>query len=375
MSTLTEIVAETDNKIGYSDPIFDNDRINLNFLYIGTDKNNLECLSTKFRCGLNFSSLKATRNYIDQFYLYNEKIPDVIFIDVHLNKAELISFCEFLKQENLFLTISVIYNDHHLTYEDKTFLKEHQLVDDAISITSQKINFLTKIIFLKKIKRAKEIKSPVIEPELPQRLSLAFKRLLDIVIASFCLLALSPLFILIYLTLKLKSNGPVFYITKRAGKGFRIFNFYKFRSMVQNADENIASIAHLNQYKTGTTGPKFLKINNDPRITRFGKILRNTSLDELPQLFNVLKGDMSLVGNRPLPIYEADSLTTNEFVERFSAPAGITGLWQINKRGKKDMSGEERINLDISYARRYGIWLDLKIMLNTPAALFQKTNV
>ena len=134
--------------------------------------------------------------------------------------------------------------------------------------------------------------------------------------------------------------------------GFKIFKFYKFRTMEVNADKKIEALAHLNQYSSQNEVVRFFKISNDPRITKVGRFLRNTSLDELPQLFNVLKGDMSLVGNRPLPLYEAATLTTNECVERFMAPAGITGLWQIKKRGKAEISIEERIELDISYARK-----------------------
>ena len=119
---------------------------------------------------------------------------------------------------------------------------------------------------------------------------------------------------------------------------------------------------------------KNMKLQNDPRVTRVGKFLRKTSLDELPQLINVLLGDMSLVGNRPLPLYEAATLTTDEWAKRFLAPAGITGLWQIKKRGNKDMSVEERINLDIYYANKYNFAYDLWIMANTPTALIQKTN-
>jgi lipopolysaccharide/colanic/teichoic acid biosynthesis glycosyltransferase len=144
--------------------------------------------------------------------------------------------------------------------------------------------------------------------------------------------------------------------------------------MYAGSDEKIKEMAHMNQYNAGTDGPVFIKINNDPRITRIGYFLRKTSLDELPQFVNVLLGDMSLVGNRPLPLYEAASLTTDEWAKRFMAPAGITGLWQIKKRGKEEMSIEERISLDINYADKYNFLYDLWIMANTPSALIQKTN-
>jgi lipopolysaccharide/colanic/teichoic acid biosynthesis glycosyltransferase len=198
---------------------------------------------------------------------------------------------------------------------------------------------------------------------------------LDIVLASILLLLLLPLFLAIMLFIKLESKGPVIYKAKRAGRGFQIFNFYKFRTMITNADKKVQELTHLNQYVSAAKGAYFFKVSNDPRITKVGRFLRNTSLDELPQLFNVIKGDMSLVGNRPLPLYEAATLTTNEFVERFMAPAGITGLWQIKKRGKAEMSAEERIRLDISYVRNSSLLYDLWIMLNTPKALIQKSDV
>jgi len=145
--------------------------------------------------------------------------------------------------------------------------------------------------------------------------------------------------------------------------------------MFVGADQKIFDFTHLNQYNSkDIQGPVFVKINNDPRVTRVGAFLRNSSLDELPQLLNVLKGDMSLVGNRPLPLYEAASLTTDEWAKRFMAPAGITGLWQIKKRGKEAMSVEERISLDINYADKNNFLYDLWIMANTPTALIQKTN-
>lgn len=145
--------------------------------------------------------------------------------------------------------------------------------------------------------------------------------------------------------------------------------------MFSGADQQVKDFLHLNQYGSEQAeGPVFFKINNDPRITKVGLFLRNTSLDELPQLLNVFIGDMSLVGNRPLPLYEAATLTTDEWAKRFMAPAGITGLWQIKKRGQDEMSTEERISLDIDYAEKNSFMYDLWIMANTPSALIQKTN-
>jgi lipopolysaccharide/colanic/teichoic acid biosynthesis glycosyltransferase len=182
------------------------------------------------------------------------------------------------------------------------------------------------------------------------------------------------LFLLIALSVMAESGWPVFYISKRAGKGYRIFNFYKFRTMFTGSDRHLLEMSHLNQYQ-GSRRPRFFKVKNDPRITRVGRFLRNSSLDELPQLINVLAGDMSLVGNRPLPLYEAETLTTNVLADRFLAPAGITGLWQIKQRGREVMTEEERISLDIDYVNNSNFIYDLWIMANTPQALMQKANV
>lgn len=194
------------------------------------------------------------------------------------------------------------------------------------------------------------------------------KRIFDLVGATIGIILTSVIWLPVMLAIWLESKGPVVYKSKRVGAGYQIFEFFKFRSMYVGAEEQLTEMNHLNQYPNGANNSKpiFHKIVRDPRITRVGRIIRKYSIDELPQLINVLQGTMSLVGNRPLPIYEAESLTRDEWSTRFIAPAGITGLWQISKRGKPDMTAEERICLDIAYSQeKYSIWTDFKIVLKT----------
>ena len=234
-----------------------------------------------------------------------------------------------------------------------------------------RVNAVKKVKELVKNNRPREVRSR----NLGGMLNYCLKRTLDISIAATGLLLASPVLIAIAIGIKIESRGPVFYISKRAGQGYRIFKFYKFRTMVAEADKQVAQMSHLNQYDANSAGPVFFKVSNDPRVTRFGAFLRNTSLDEIPQLLNVILGDMSLVGNRPLPLYEAASLTTDSYAGRFLAPAGLTGLWQIKKRGTRDMSVDERIRLDIEYAEKHSVMYDMWILANTPNALLQKENV
>lgn len=234
-------------------------------------------------------------------------------------------------------------------------------------------NFTRKLQAIRKIKEyknARKERTSVLKFR-PGREMLPAKRAMDIVFSLVALILLSPLLLIVALLIKLDSKGPIFYISKRAGNGYRVFDFYKFRSMRQDADKQLQQLAAQNQYGNSA----FFKIKDDPRVTRLGSFLRTTSIDELPQLLNVLKGDMSLVGNRPLPLYEAEKLTRDGIAYRFLAPAGITGLWQITKRGKEDMSEEERIRLDMIYARKYSFLYDLKILMGTFPALLQKERV
>lgn len=301
----------------------------------------------------------------------------VILIDLPLDLKQLEKFAQIRKNKK-FSKISLLYNSEYLKSNESEILKQLELIDNTIHLQSDDIfEMILQETELKNQNIKIQMDEMRINLDLRERLkqfSFQLKKVFDIIVASVIIIFLLPVFIVTAIAIKLESRGPVFYSSPRAGRGYRIFNFYKFRSMVVDADKQVEALSHLNQYDVNDDGPVFFKVDNDPRVTKVGQFLRNTSLDELPQLFNVLKGDMSLVGNRPLPLYEAKTLTTNKYVERFSAPAGITGLWQVEKRGKADMSVEERMNLDIMYARKASPLFDLYIMFRTPAALFQRSN-
>ena len=239
-----------------------------------------------------------------------------------------------------------------------------------------------------------------------------WKRTFDIVASLGAIVVLSPLLIVVAVAVKLDSPGPVIYKSKRVGSNYRVFDFLKFRSMRSDADRRLKELSDLNQYaaeeEPDADAAKisldedemkkllddmesgmlfaddfaipeeehhqiveteqenaFVKIENDPRITRLGRFLRKYSIDELPQLFNI-----------PLPLYEAERLTSDEYIERFMCPSGLTGLWQVEKRGHAGkLSPEQRKQLDIRYAREMSPWLDLKIILRTFTAFIQKENV
>ena len=244
-----------------------------------------------------------------------------------------------------------------------------------------------------------------------------WKRTFDILFSTVAIILLSPILIFTALAIRIESKGAVIYKSKRVGSNYQIFDFLKFRSMYTNADKHLKDFNKLNQYqseqdeeyihsndtdtnlanedevvlisddyviseqdylqkKSVEKKNAFVKLENDPRITKIGRFIRKYSIDELPQLINILKGDMSIVGNRPLPLYEAELLTSDEYIDRFIAPAGLTGLWQVEKRGEAGkLSADERKQLDIKYARTYSFWLDIKIIFRTLTAFIQKENV
>jgi len=209
-----------------------------------------------------------------------------------------------------------------------------------------------------------------------------FKRIFDLIVSASLLLLLLPVLVVIACLIKLDSRGPVLFVQQRVGPKRLVregkvvweigtFPFYKFRSMVQDADSTLHE-EHIKAYVKGAineAGPADarFKLHQDPRVTKIGSFLRRTSLDELPQLVNVLKGEMSLVGPRPVPTYEIAEYQSRHF-ERLAVTQGITGLWQVEGRG--EVPFEQMLELDISYIRRQSLWLDLKIIILTiPAVL------
>jgi lipopolysaccharide/colanic/teichoic acid biosynthesis glycosyltransferase len=208
------------------------------------------------------------------------------------------------------------------------------------------------------------------------------KRLIDLVLAVSLLLLLLPLMMVIAVAIRLDTPGPVLFVQERVGVkrrsagtrthwDIRNFALFKFRSMVAGADQSLHA-EHVRTFvqgrldAAGATNAKF-KLAHDARVTRVGRVLRRTSLDELPQLFNVLKGEMSLVGPRPVPPYEVAQYRESD-AQRLAAPPGITGLWQVNGRGELPFA--EMIRMDRVYVRNQSIWLDLKILIATiPAVL------
>jgi lipopolysaccharide/colanic/teichoic acid biosynthesis glycosyltransferase len=290
----------------------------------------------------------------------------------------------------------------------------------------------------KKIQFISDRESILFDDERPKYHMLKFKipvwkRLFDIVFSILAIIVTSPIFILTAIAIRLESKGPIVFKSKRVGTNYTIFDFLKFRSMYVDAEQRLQELSKdHNQYtaheqeehktivaplgdqaeqamfdmgmesemmisdeeimlvgddfvvaesdfskqKEEEINNAFVKIENDPRVTKVGRFIRKYSIDELPQLFNILKGDMSVVGNRPLPLYEAEKLTADKSIDRFMAPAGLTGLWQVEERGKGGaMSAEERKQLDITYGQTYNFMLDMKIILRTFFAFKQKENV
>lgn len=399
----------------------------LHILYIGNPGGYSEKINHK-----ELLSLTLVENTLTAVnYLNSGKQPDAIVCNYNLPGQNGFFLFDWLRKRPEYNTTPFIllanefngdvYKTAFTKRVDDFYVTSALSPDDLVS----RIQFLCG--FKKKNKQPAPVAPAVAATEEVYRMPLS-KRLFDIVVASTVLLLASPFLLLIILAIRLESKGKVYYIAKRVGR--KTFDFYKLRSMRTGSDDLLKKLAkEKNQYNTevkaadtnaNTPCPRcsqlpdgetcspvmyvdthaicdywynyqkkesaknsatFVKIVNDPRITRVGKFIRNTSIDELPQLINVIKGDMSIVGNRPLPVYEAELLTADDMSKRFLAPAGITGLWQVELRGKGGkMSEEERKRLDNEYAdhfkgNNFSFWYDIKLILRTIPALLQKGSV
>jgi len=393
----------------------------LKLLYIGTNEGLISELSEKnekFELTQFDNGLKAHK------YLNSNEIIDAIICEVQIRGMNVLEYVSLIRGNQNFLKTPIIL----VAFEkDDELLKKafaaKGTIDDLYFPPIKTDQIYTRILSLK------EYYSEIIDKKITKKEKYEYripflKRTFDIIVSSIAILLISPILIIVAIAIRLESKGPIVYKSKRVGTGYKIFNFLKFRSMYTGADAKLAELKHLNQYANNKNendeninienncpdcaklpegqycspllyikGQKicesyyfklkkekgdsaFIKISNDPRITKVGNFIRNTSIDELPQLINVLKGDMSIVGNRPLPMYEAELLTSDDWSLRFMGPAGITGLWQVELRGKKGvMSEEERKMLDNQYAKNYSFWGDIKLILRTIPALLQKDNV
>ena len=332
--------------------------------------------------------------------------------------------------------VYIILLTHELTIDDRKMYQKCG-INDTISANSSITELNKKIQFISDREMMLFDDAPSKHRILRFKIPL-WKRLFDIIFSLIAIIILSPVFIITAIAIRLESKGPIIFKSKRVGTNYTIFNFLKFRSMYADAEQRLKEVAKeagnqyaekeeeeekdhqsvitaplgeeaemmmmdlgmesdmmisddevmlvgddfvvsesdFNKEKEEENNNAFVKIENDPRVTKVGKFIRKYSIDELPQLFNILKGDMSIVGNRPLPLYEAEKLTVDSSIDRFMAPAGLTGLWQVEERGKGGMmSAEERKQLDIIYGQTYCFTMDMKIIFRTLTAFIQKDNV
>lgn len=212
------------------------------------------------------------------------------------------------------------------------------------------------------LKERKEILPKVKDIKVPYEFT---KRLCDIVLSSVGIIVLAPFFLLIGIAIKIDSKGSTFFIHKRIGKNGKIINIYKFRTMYEDSEDMIQKFSkeQIEEYKEN------YKLKQDPRVTKIGKILRKTSLDELPQILNILKGELSIVGPRPVVSNELEKYGPNK--EKFlSIKPGLTGYWQVN--GRSLTTYEERIKMELYYVENRGMWLDIKVFLKTIFSVIKK---
>lgn len=395
----------------------------LNILYIGNSPEYFESLQAKEQ--LYFATVQ--NNLLAVNYLNTSPCPDAIICDYHLTGQNGLHLFDWIRKRAVYNGTPFILFASEFSAEVYKLAFKSRVDDFYVSFGTRPDDLIDRIRYLCNFRKEITTSTGLDRTVTTYRMPIS-KRIFDIVVASSALLLATPLLLVVIIAIRLESKGKVYYTAKRVGR--KTFDFYKLRSMRTGSDELLKILAkEKNQYNQAGVQPAvdaekpcprckvlpdgqtcsplmyvdthgvceywfnfqknqsakknstFVKIADDPRITRVGKFIRNTSIDELPQLINVIKGDMSIVGNRPLPVYEAEQLTVDTLSKRFLAPAGITGLWQVELRGNGGkMSEEERKRLDNEYADhlqgdKYSFSYDLKLILRTIPALLQKGSV
>ena len=279
-------------------------------------------------------------------------------VKVHGSLEQLPEIVEEQGVERIILAFS---NDSH---EDVlNLMRSIKHLDVQVDIVPRLFEMLTTSMTLHSVEGVPLL--GIVPPRL-SRSSQLLKRSMDIVLSALLLLMLAPLFAVVAFLIKRESSGPVFFRQVRMGRHERPFRIFKFRSMYADADQRKHEVAHLNKHARDGGDPRMFKIDDDPRITPVGKFIRRTSIDELPQLINVLRGEMSLVGPRPL-ILEEDQFVNAWARTRLDLRPGITGLWQV--LGRDDIPFQEMIRLDYAYVQTWSLWNDCRLLLKTPARL------
>ena len=327
----------------------------LQFFYIGTQPRYTEKLKEYFEFGYTAISAENAIYTLKRLLKKTDDvtIPSMIIAEGTLGTEHLVELHKFIYSYRLLADVPFIVEGTGLTQEELTRFKRYVFIDELLFLNEFTApDLLRKVIFLQKMKQKRVLQPETCKVETSFRaypdVRSVIKRGLDLLMASALLAVLGPLMLLIALAVKLDTGGPVLFATLRTGRGYRIFNLYKFNTIIQDAAKKKEGIA----------------------ISRVGMFLRKTGLDELPQLLNVWLGDLSLVGHRALPLYEAEKLTTNMAANYFLSPAGITG-WQVQKNGKAVIPVEAPLAPGTDKSDLlYDIWL----MANKPSAVIHKTN-
>ncbi len=302
------------------------------YLYIGLNETDFTSFKTDFKSGFSLENLEKAIQFLNQ--REDDQKISVIFIDLPFCYTSLHVFLSEKEKIRELANVPVILNIRNLTPEEISFVRKKKMADELVDFKLEMASIQEKIEFLRLISLSIADNQSTIKiehkPSAVYPDTFFLKRTLDIFLSLLLVISFSPLFVLIALAIKLESRGPVFYNSYRAGRGFRIFKLYHFRTMKVGADRMLNSLVKLNKFNNFGHAPVFIAPENDPRVTKVGRFLCKSGLNKLPTLINVLDGNLSFVGKDPLHLYEAASFTNNESAGRFVMHSGLSGMWKFS---------------------------------------------